>query len=68
MSRKLEIAEAIRKPGALHEQLGVPPNQKIPAGKLAEATHAGGKLGERARFAEILKGLNHKKTKRAYGS
>lgn len=64
MSRKLEIAKAIKKPGALHEQLGVPQGQKIPASMLANAAQAGGKLGQRARFAETLKGLPHGKVKK----
>ena len=48
------IASAIRKPGALHRELGVPDGKKIPEGKLEKASHAGGKLGQRARFAETL--------------
>ena len=52
------IAGAIKKPGALHAELGVPQGQKIPAATLAKAANAGGKLGERARFAEELKGFN----------
>ena len=51
------IKDAIKKPGALHEQLGVPKGQKIPAKKLATAAKAPGKLGQRARLAETLKGL-----------
>jgi hypothetical protein len=51
------IKGAIKKPGALHAELGVPKGKKIPAGKLAKAAKAGGKLGQRARFAETLKGL-----------
>lgn len=51
------IAGAIKKPGALHEQLGVPKGQKIPAKKLAAAAGKSGKLGQRARLAETLKGL-----------
>ena len=31
------IAGAIKKPGALHRELGVPQGQKIPAKKLAKA-------------------------------
>ena len=56
------IQGAIKHPGALHKQLGVPQGQKIPAGKLRAAASKGGKLGERARFAETLKGIsaNHK--------
>lgn len=53
--KKKFIQSAIKHPGALHRQLGVPQGQKIPANKLAAAAKAGGKLGERARFAETLK-------------
>lgn len=49
------IKKAIKKPGALHAQLGVPKGEKIPAKKLAKAAKASGKLGERARLAETLK-------------
>jgi len=52
------IAKAIKKPGALHKQLGVKKGQKIPAKKLAKAAHAGGKLGRRARLAQTLKKLH----------
>jgi hypothetical protein len=64
MGRRLDmgkahwISSAIKKPGALHRQLGVPQGQKIPAGKLSKAAHAGGTLGERARLAETLKGMH----------
>ena len=51
------IAGAIKKPGALHKQLGVPEGKKIPAKKLAKAAKAPGKLGQRARLAETLKGM-----------
>ena len=51
------IKDAIKKPGALHEELGVPAGEKIPAKKLAKAAKAPGKLGKRARLAETLKGL-----------
>lgn len=56
------IAGAIKKPGALHRQMGVKAGQKIPASKLARAASKGGKLGQRARLAETLKGF-HKKGK-----
>lgn len=55
------IKGAIKHPGALHRELGVPQGKKIPAKKLASAAKKGGKLGERARFAEELKGFNKKK-------
>ena len=64
---KLNIKAAIGKPGALHAQLGVPQGKKIPAGKLAKAAKAPGKLGQRARFAETLKGFKKGKSKFADG-
>ena len=57
---KLNIAKAIKKPGALHAQMGVPQGKKIPAKALAKAAKAPGKLGQRARFAQILKGFKKK--------
>lgn len=54
---KLNIAKAIKKPGALHEQMGIPKGKKIPAKALAKAAKAPGKLGQRARFAQVLKGF-----------
>ena len=49
------IQKAIKHPGALHRQLGVPQGQKIPESKILAAAKAGGKLGQRARFALTLK-------------
>lgn len=57
MSDKKWIQKAIKKPGALHKELGVPEGKKIPAKKLAKAAKAGGKLGQRARLAQTLKGM-----------
>lgn len=51
------IKDAIKKPGALRESLGVKAGEKIPAGKLAAAAKKPGKMGQRARLAETLKGL-----------
>ena len=51
------IKDAIKKPGALRESLGVKKGEKIPAGKLAAAAKKPGKMGQRARLAETLKGL-----------
>ena len=51
------IQKAIKKPGALHKEMGVPAGKKIPASKLAAAAKKPGKLGKRARLAETLKGL-----------
>lgn len=51
------IQKAIKKPGALRESLGVKKGEKIPAGKLAAAAKKPGKMGQRARLAQTLKGL-----------
>ena len=51
------IQKAIKSPGALHKQLGVSKGEKIPAKKLAKAAKAPGKMGQRARLAQTLKGL-----------
>jgi hypothetical protein len=51
------IQDAVKKPGALHAQMGIPPDEKIPAKKLAAAAKAPGKLGQRARLAQTLKGM-----------
>lgn len=56
--KKKWIQGAIKHKGALHEELGVPKGEKIPAKKLAKAAKAGGKLGQRARLAETLKGFH----------
>ncbi len=55
--KKKFIQKAIKHPGALHKELGVPEGKKIPAKKLAKAAKAGGKEGQRARLAETLKGM-----------
>lgn len=60
MARKAKknwIKNAIKKPGALREQLGAKAGEPIPAEKLASAAEAGGKLGQRARLALTLKKL-----------
>jgi hypothetical protein len=57
MATKNWIAGAIKKPGALRKQLGAKPGKPIPAAKLAKAAKAPGKLGQRARLAETLKGM-----------
>ena len=51
------IKEAIKKPGALRAQLGAKKGEPIPAKKLAAAAKKPGKLGQRARLAETLKGM-----------
>ena len=57
MATKNWIAGAIKKPGALKASLGVKKGETIPAKKLAKAAKAPGKMGQRARLAETLKGM-----------
>lgn len=58
--KKKWIQGAIKKPGALHKELGVPKGKKIPASKLNAAAKKGGKVGRRARLAKTLKKMHHK--------
>jgi len=51
------IQNAIKKPGALRSALGAKKGKPIPSAKLAKAAKAPGKMGQRARLAETLKGL-----------
>ncbi len=60
MAKEKWIQGAIKKPGALHKQLGVPMGEKIPEKKIQAAEKKGGKLGKRAHLAETLKKM-HKK-------
>ena len=55
------IQKAIKKPGALREQLWVKKGEKISAKKLAAASKKSGKLGQRARLAQTLSKLRKKK-------
>ena len=54
------IQKAIKKPGALRASLGAKKGKPIPAKKLAAAAKAPGKLGQRARFAQVLRGMKKK--------
>ena len=51
------IKGAIKKPNALRESLDVKKGETIPAGKLAAAAKKPGKMGQRARLAQTLKGF-----------
>ena len=51
------IQKAIKKPGSLRSSLGVKKGKKIPAKKLAKAAKKPGKMGQRARFAQTLRGF-----------
>lgn len=49
------IAGAIKKPGALHESLGVPQGKKIPSSKIEAAAHSNNPtLRKRAILAQTL--------------
>ena len=54
LDEKNWIKGAIKHPGALHRELGVPQGEKIPASKLNAAAKEGGKIGQRARLAKTL--------------
>ena len=57
MATKNWIKDAIKKPGALRKELGVKEGKTIPTKKLAAAAKKPGKIGQRARLAETLKGM-----------
>lgn len=57
MATKNWIKDAIKNPGALRSELGVKAGKTIPAKKLEAAAKKPGKIGQRARLAETLKGL-----------
>jgi hypothetical protein len=60
------IQKAIKKPGALHRQLGVPEDETIPKSKLKAAAKKGNtKLAKRARLALTLEKLPHRGPKKA---
>ena len=52
------IAGAIKRPGQLHRDLGVPQGQKIGKSKIAAAAGKGGAVGRRARLAQTLSGFH----------
>lgn len=54
------IQDAIKKPGALRKMLKVPEGQNIPVSKIRAAAKKGGKLGQRARFALLLRKFKRK--------
>lgn len=60
MATKKFIQKAIKKPGQLHKDLGVPMGKKIPKEKIAAAAKKGGKIGQRARFAQTLSKMKKK--------
>ena len=52
------IKGAIKNPGALHRDLGIPAGQKIPAKRLAEAARGSGVTARRARLAQTLRSFS----------
>jgi len=53
------IKGAIKHPGALHRELGIPEGQKIPASKIEKATHSDNPtLRRRANLAQTLKKMH----------
>ena len=61
MAKKKWIQGAIKRPGALHRQLGVAEGKNIPESKISAAAGKGGTLGRRARLAQTLAKLRRKK-------
>ncbi|GEM_PF-770912 len=55
------IKGAIKHPGKLHRELGVPEGKKIPARKMAKAEHSNNPtIRKEANLAKTLKGLGAK--------
>lgn len=52
------IQGAIKRPGALHRELGVPQGEKIPMKKLNAAEQKGGRMAKQAALAKTLRGFN----------
>jgi len=61
MSKKNWIEDAIKKPGSLHRDLGIPEGQKIPLKKLKRAEHSHNpKIARRAHLAQTLRSFHHR--------
>jgi hypothetical protein len=55
------IAGAVKHPGALHKELGVPMGTKIPAKKMAKAAKSGSpKIKRQVALAHTLEGFHSK--------
>ena len=52
------IQKAIKKPGALHKQMGIASGTKIPKAKLNAASKKGGLMAKRANLAKTLSKLH----------
>jgi hypothetical protein len=51
------IGSAIKRPGQLHRDLGVPQGKPIPKARIRAAAKGSGKTAQRARLALTLQGL-----------
>ena len=59
------IQGAIKRPGALHDELGISQGKKIPLKTLHKAEQSSNPtLAKQARLAETLKGFHHRGSKR----
>lgn len=58
MSDKHWIKGAVKHPGALRQELKIPKGKKIPEKKLEAAAKKPGKIGQRARLAQTLRGFH----------
>lgn len=59
------ISGAVKHPGALHRALGVPEGQKIPASKMAAASHSKNpRIKRMVSLAHTLHRLMHQRHKR----
>ena len=59
------ISKAIKKPGQLHKDLGIPEGDKIPLSTLKAAAKRKDKKGQRARLALTMRGFKHQSRKKA---
>ena len=61
MAKNKWIKKAIRRPGELHRDLGVPQGEQIPGDKLDVAAHSDNpKIRHRAELAKTLGGMQHR--------
>lgn len=59
------ISKAIKRPGQLHKDLGIPEGDKIPLSTLKAAAKRKDKTGQRARLALTMRGFSHESRKKA---
>lgn len=58
------MQSAVKRPGQLHRDLGVPQGKKIPHATLQAAAKKKGKVGQRARFALTAKKITNKRKRK----